>query len=83
MWTICIYFKPAYLFNEMLGHLVNDRFLVYELKKHRAHGKGAVLLLTTSWKPHVHAGTLMIKFDIADAILELWLGLEQLGDEFH
>jgi ribosomal protein S19 len=38
------YFKPVYLFNEMLGHLVGDSFLVYELQKHRACWKGAVLI---------------------------------------
>jgi hypothetical protein len=35
-------FKPAYLFNEMLGHLVPDIVLVYELQKHGARRKGAV-----------------------------------------
>jgi hypothetical protein len=43
MWTFDDYFKPAHLFNEMLGHLVDGRFLVYELEKHRARWKGAVL----------------------------------------
>jgi hypothetical protein len=36
------YFKPAYLFNDMLGHLVKGSFLVYELQKHRARWKDAV-----------------------------------------
>jgi hypothetical protein len=42
MWTIGNDFKPAYLLNEMLVHLVDDSFLVYELCKHRAHWKGDV-----------------------------------------
>jgi hypothetical protein len=47
IWTISDYFKPAYLFNhdEMLGHLVDDSFLVYELQKQRASWKGAVFFI--------------------------------------
>jgi hypothetical protein len=80
MWTIGNYFKPAYLFNEMLGHLVDDRFLVYELQKHRARWKCAVLNLVNviglifivagqhCWqhpeKPHVKTSTMILQIQV-------------------
>jgi hypothetical protein len=37
-------FLQACLFNEMLGHLVDDSFWVNELQKHRARWEGAVFI---------------------------------------